>query len=69
MLVAYVKEALTMSRNPLYTMFVKLKSALNPALRNKLMLILADAGFHMNMVNLLVAILQENRITVDDEAA
>ena len=64
-----VKQALAKPSQPLYAVFVDFRAAFDSAPRNIVLRLLAEAGVPPKVLNLLVAILQENNICIDDGVA
>lgn len=63
-----VKRTLVTPRSLLHVMFIGFNVAFDLRLNIKAVLMLVKVTVSMDMFDLLVAILHENRITIDDEA-
>ena len=68
-LLADVREALSKPSQPVYAVFVDYKAAFDSAPRDIVLRILAEVGVPIKILNLLVSILQENKISIDDGVA
>lgn len=64
-----VKKTLVTLRDPLYAMLVNFKAAVDSTPIEEVQFMLVKMGVPVNVLNLLVAILQENRISIDDKVA
>lgn len=53
--------------NSLYAVFVNFRAAFNLVANNKLRLTLAETGVSINVANLFAAIIQEDRLTIDND--
>lgn len=58
-----------MPRSPLYAVFVGPKAAFNSAPKDNVMLMLTEVTVSINVLNLFGAILQDERIVIDQEVA
>lgn len=61
-----IERIFTSLRQCIYTVFADYKAVFHYSARNLVLKIQVDIGVPSNVVNLIVAILQENRVTIDD---